>query len=90
MFVSADGFTTLGLIKIIGVFGMVQFLEGTFIYPIAVGKSVNLHPLVVIIGITVGGQLGGIVGMLLVIPVISVVKVTREVLYSYLKQYSII
>lgn len=90
LFVSTDGFTTIGLVKIIGVFAMVQFLEGTFVYPIAVGKSVNLHPLVVIIGITVGGQLGGIVGMLLVIPVISVVKVTLEVLYCYLKQYSII
>jgi putative permease len=90
LLVSPAGFSSLGLIKILIVFVMVQFLEGTFIYPIAVGKSVNLHPLVVIIGVTVGGMLGGIVGMLIVIPFICVMKVTIEVMYSYLRQYSII
>ncbi len=90
LLVSPEGFSTVGLIKILIVFVMVQFLEGTFVYPIAVGKSVNLHPLVVIIGVTVGGILGGVVGMLIVIPVICVMKVTIEVMYSYLKQYSII
>ena len=90
LLVSPIGFSTLGLLKVFVVFIMVQFIEGTFIYPIAVGKSVNLHPLVVIIGVTIGGMLGGIVGMLIVIPIICVVKVTLEVLYSYLRQYSII
>ena len=90
LLVSPAGFSTIGLIKILIVFVMVQFLEGTFVYPIAVGKSVNLHPLVVIIGVTVGGILGGVVGMLIVIPIICVMKVTIEVMYSYLKQYSII
>jgi len=84
------GITVLWIVKIIVVFVVVQFIEGTFVYPIAVGKSVNLHPLVVIIGVTVGGQLGGILGMLIAVPLISIVKVTFEVLYSYLKSYSII
>lgn len=88
--VSPEGVTAIGLGKIITVFVLVQFLEGTFIYPIAVGKSVDLHPLVVIIGVTIGGQLGGIVGMLVAIPLISVVKVSFEVMYSYLRSYSII
>jgi predicted PurR-regulated permease PerM len=89
LFVSV-GFSVVMLVKIVVVFVLVQFLEGTFVYPIAVGSSVNLHPLVVILGITVGGQVGGIVGMLIAIPLISVVKVTVEVLYSNLKSYSII
>ncbi len=85
------GWLTLGnVLLVIGVFAAVQFLEGTFVYPIAVGKSVDLHPLIVIIGITVGGQLGGVLGMLLAIPLISVCKVAIEVLYSNLKSYSII
>ncbi|MBD3393145.1 MAG: AI-2E family transporter [Chitinivibrionales bacterium] len=88
--VSPEGLTMWMLAKVIGVFALVQFIEGTFIYPIAVGKSVDLHPLVVIIGITVGGQLGGILGMLIAIPVISVAKVSLEVLHSNLKSYSII
>ena len=90
LIVSPAGLTVLGFFKVVTVFVVVQFLEGTFVYPIAVGKSVNLHPLVIIIGIAVGGQLGGIIGMLIVIPIISILKVTVEVLFSYLKRYSII
>ncbi|MBD3422111.1 MAG: AI-2E family transporter [Chitinivibrionales bacterium] len=88
--VSPEGLTAWAFVKIIIVFAVVQFIEGTFIYPIAVGKSVDLHPLIVIIGITVGSQIGGIAGMLIAIPLISVIKVTLEVLYANLKSYSII
>lgn len=88
--VSPEGLTAGSLVSVIAVFVIVQFLEGTFVYPIAVGKSVNLHPLVVIVGITIGGQLSGILGMLIAIPLICVVKVSIEVLFSYLKAYSII
>lgn len=85
-----EGFTPGGFLMLAGVFVVVQFVEGTFVYPIAVGQSVNLHPLIVILGITVGGQVGGILGMLVAIPFISVSKVTLEVLHSNLKSYSII
>jgi len=84
------GLTALAVIKVVVVIVMVQFIEGTFIYPIAVGRSVNLHPLVVIIGVTVGGQIGGVLGMLIAVPLISIVMVTFEVLHAYLKSYSII
>lgn len=90
MMVTPGWLSIYKILLVIGVFAMVQFIEGTFVYPIAVGKSVNLHPLVVIIGVTVGGQLGGILGMIIAIPMISIVKVSFEVLHSYLKSYSII
>jgi predicted PurR-regulated permease PerM len=88
--VVTEGFTLMLFLKIVTVFIVVQFIEGTFVYPVAVGNSSNLHPLVVILGITVGGQLGGVLGMLLAIPLISVTKVTIEVLHAGLKSYSII
>ncbi|MBN1983842.1 MAG: AI-2E family transporter [Chitinivibrionales bacterium] len=90
LILSPQGLHALSIVSVIIVFVVVQFIEGTFVYPLAVGRSVDLHPLVIIIGVTVGGQLGGIVGMLLVIPIISIVKVTFSVLHSYLKSYSII
>jgi putative permease len=85
-----SGFNMGLLVGVIVVFVLVQFIEGTFIYPFAVGKSVDMHPLVVIIGITVGGQIGGIIGMLVTIPIISVAKVSLDVLRTYLKAYTII
>jgi predicted PurR-regulated permease PerM len=44
----------------------------------------------VIIGVTIGGQLGGVLGMLVAVPLISIVKVLFEVFHSYLRSYSII
>lgn len=90
LLMSPEGLTGAAIVKVIIVFVIVQFIEGTFVYPIAVGKSVNMHPLTVIIGITVGGQVGGIIGMLLAIPIIAIAKVTVEVLHFYLKRYSIL
>jgi predicted PurR-regulated permease PerM len=72
------------------VFVAVQLIDSLLIYPTVVGKTVNLHPLVVILGIAVGGNMGGIIGMLVAVPLISIGKVTIEVLHTYLKSYSII
>lgn len=85
-----EGTTAFSFIPVAAVFFGVQFFEGAFIYPIAVGKSVNLHPLVVMLAVTLGGQVAGLPGMLLVIPIISMIKVSFEVLNSYLKGYGII
>jgi len=83
-------FTGANILLIAGIFIVVQLTESAFIYPIAVGKSVNLHPLIVILGITIGGRLAGIIGMLVVIPLISIVKVVIETASSYLRSYRII
>ena len=51
---------------------MLQQLEGHVIYPKVVGESVGLPPLWVLMGIVVGGGLGGILGMLLGVPMFTV------------------
>jgi len=55
------------------VFLVVQQIEGNFIYPKVVGKSVGLSPLWTLLAITVGGGLFGIVGMLIGLPVASII-----------------
>lgn len=85
------GWFTFGNIALIAViFVVVQVSESTFVYPVVVGKSANLHPLIVILGIMIGGRFGGIFGMLIAIPLISIVKVVLEVVSAYLKSYRII
>ena len=90
LIMSPEGLTALPVLKVLAVFFFVQFTENNFVYPLVVGKSVELHPLVVILGVIVGGTLGGVVGMLLTVPVIGVVKVAIEVVHFYLKSYEII
>ena len=54
------------------VFLVVQQIEGNFIYPKVVGKSVGLSPMWTLLAITVGGNLLGIPGMLIGLPLASV------------------
>lgn len=53
-------------------FMVVQQLDSTFIYPKVVGNAVGLPPIWVIVAVTVGGRLLGIVGMVTFIPLASV------------------
>jgi len=53
-------------------FLVVQQLEGNLIYPYVVGNSVGLPPIWVLVAVTLGGSLMGILGMLLFIPLCSV------------------
>lgn len=52
---------------------VLQQLEGNLIYPRVVGKSVGLPGLLVLAAVTVGSSVGGILGMLLAVPVCSVI-----------------
>jgi len=53
---------------------IVQQLDGNFLNPRIMGKSFKLSPILVIIGITVGGAIGGIPGMIFAIPIVNVLK----------------
>lgn len=57
------------------VFGIGQVIEGWVLVPYLVGNKVGLHPVAVIFAILAGGQLFGFFGMLLAIPVASIVVV---------------
>lgn len=50
---------------------VVMETEGHFLQPILLGRAVSLHPLAVLIGLAMGATIAGIVGALLVIPVLS-------------------
>lgn len=53
-------------------FFVLQQIEGNFIYPRVVGSSIGLPPMWVLLSVTVGASLGGIAGMLLMVPAASV------------------
>lgn len=71
-------------------FLVLQQIEGNLIYPHVVGGSVGLPSIWVLVAVTVGGSLMGIVGMLVFIPICSVVyALFREVVYKRLKERGI-
>ena len=71
-------------------FLVLQQVEGNLIYPHVVGGSVGLPSIWVLVAVTVGGSLMGIVGMLVFIPISSVVyALFREMVYKRLKERGI-
>ncbi|MGE8205404.1 AI-2E family transporter [Heyndrickxia sp. NPDC080065] len=58
-----------------------QQIESNFVSPQVMGKTLNVHPLTIILLILVGGNLAGVLGMILIIPTYAVLKVV--VLHIY-------
>lgn len=66
---------------------IVQQGENIFVSPRVLGNSVGLHPVTVIFLVLLGGYLGGILGMVLIIPLAGVVKVIARFVYGKIVAY---
>ncbi|HWO07671.1 MAG TPA: AI-2E family transporter [Candidatus Paceibacterota bacterium] len=69
----ADGGLILGLV-VIGVYIILQQFENHLIYPLVVTKVVGVPPLLVILGLIIGAQLAGFLGILLSVPVAATLQ----------------
>ena len=67
---------------VIGLYILIQQLENTFIVPRILGEAVDLHPLVVMIGVLVGANVAGILGTLLAAPIIASIREIVRYLYA--------
>jgi predicted PurR-regulated permease PerM len=66
------------------VFAGAQMLEGTVLSPKILSKSVNLHPVWVLLSIIIGGRLLGLAGMLIAVPAAAAIQVfVRHWIRSY-------
>lgn len=71
----------------IGVFLLLQQIEGNLIYPHVVGNSVGLPSIWVLVAVTLGGSMLGVLGMLVFIPLVSVLyALLREEVNRRLKE----
>ena len=74
-----------GVLAVAGVYGLGQLLEGFVLTPRLVGERIGLGPLAVIFALLAFGQLFGLVGVLIALPVSAVTLVAlRRARRSYL------
>jgi predicted PurR-regulated permease PerM len=73
----ADGVITALLV--LGVVVLVQQLESNVLYPWIVGRTVELHPVVVLLAVAAGGVLYGIVGAAVAVPVALIATAVAQV-----------
>ena len=87
LLVLIDTGSTVQLLKLIGVFAAIRLLDDIIIWPLALSKTVNIHPLMVIIVVLLGGLFHGIWGMLLAVPLYCSMKVSFQILYRGFVEY---
>ncbi|GLY32606.1 AI-2E family transporter [Kineosporia sp. NBRC 101731] len=75
-----NGFTAA--LIVLGIILLVQQLEGNVFQPMIQSRGLGLHAAVVLLAVTLGGTLAGIVGSLLAVPVAGVIAV----LWNYLRE----
>src|SRR5690606_21626950 len=67
-----------------------QILESNIISPQVVGRTLHLHPLVIILAVLVGGQVAGVGGMILAVPIFASGKVIIQHMFAYYVRRKII
>ncbi len=62
-------------VAVVIVFFVIQSLESNFITPLVVGSKVNINSFIAVVGLLLGGQLWGMAGLVLAMPIIAILKV---------------
>ncbi len=72
------------IVKVCIVLMVEQTLEGRFIQPFVLGNNLNIHPVTIILILLSSGQLFGLFGVIIGVPVYAVIKViAKEIFYIY-------
>ncbi|MFA5607359.1 MAG: AI-2E family transporter [Leucobacter sp.] len=62
----------LSAVLVVGVVVLVNQLEGNFLQPVLMGRALKLHALVVLLALTIGTVLSGVLGAVLAVPIAAV------------------
>jgi len=75
------------IIKLASVFVVVNFIDNNILVPVIYSKSVKSHPLEIFLVIIIGGGIAGLVGMLLAVPVYTLLRVIAK---EFFQQFRIV
>jgi len=64
---------------------IIQQAENYILVPKVMQKSVGLHPVIIIVAMLIGGQIAGVMGMILAIPVTTIITIILADVYNYNK-----
>jgi predicted PurR-regulated permease PerM len=71
------------------VISIIYAIDNGFVQPYVFSKSVEMHPVIIILLIIAGGTLFGVIGMLLAVPTATIIKTAAKETYFALKNYKI-
>jgi predicted PurR-regulated permease PerM len=86
VFLILDGAGISRVLGVLALFALVQSIEGYYLTPKLLGNQLDLSPLWVLVGLLIGGNLFGLIGIVLALPVLAVVKVLMDFLEEIYQQ----
>ena len=76
------------MVKVLMVFAVEQTIESRLISPLILGSNLNIHPVTIMLLLISGGDLFGVVGIIIIIPVYAVLKVVVRYAFEWYRQVS--
>lgn len=76
------------LLKVLIVFMIEQTIEGRFVTPLIIGSSLSIHPITILFVLLTAGQMYGVLGVLLGIPIYASIKVLVKAIFEWYKENS--
>jgi len=68
---------------------VVQVIDNVFLQPVIFSKSADLHPVYILFAVLVGAEVAGVIGMLLAIPVTTILRITITEIHWSFQQYHV-
>ena len=72
-----------GIGRVILLFLVIKVLDDTIIQPFTIGRSVHLHPALLLGSVVVGNHALGVLGMIIAVPVATVLQETARLLFEH-------
>jgi predicted PurR-regulated permease PerM len=66
------------MISVAIIFIIIELIEGVLLTPLILGKEMGLHPIYIILALLIGGTLFGLFGLLIAIPIASIIKILLQ------------
>ncbi len=70
------------VIKFLGVFASVKLIDDFVLQPLIYSRSVKAHPLEIFLVILISGEVGGVIGMILAIPIYTLFRIVAKEFFS--------
>lgn len=71
------------------IFLLIQWVENNVLAPKVIGDSTGIHPMMILLGLILGGGMFGVIGMVFSVPFIAVFKILIRFIYSKIKESKI-
>jgi len=77
-----------GALAVVVVYALIRQIQDYLVNPYVMGKITKLHPLVILFAVIAGEHIGGIVGLILAVPIVGVIKIIFEYSLDKINQES--